>query len=103
MQESDIRNKGESLLNPGVLSAVTKSLAKRVPSLSPSALSTPEKASHNASPGPQPSSIIVDSENLEDSMKKVRSPRSHEVGVIRVGRHAGSSLCVCVYVIYLAL
>ncbi|XP_045121042.1 rab GTPase-binding effector protein 1-like isoform X2 [Portunus trituberculatus] len=78
LEESDIRNKGESLLNPGVLSVVTKSLAKRVPSLSPSTLSTPEKASHNTSFGPQPSSLIVDSENLEDSMKKVRSPRSHE-------------------------
>ncbi|KAK8376557.1 hypothetical protein O3P69_009875 [Scylla paramamosain] len=72
LEESDIRNKGESLLNPGVLSVVTKSLAKRVPSLSPSTLSTPEKASHNTSFGPQPSSLIVDSENLEDSMKKAQ-------------------------------
>lgn len=72
LEESDIRNKGESLLNPGVLSVVTKSLAKRVPSLSPSTLSTPEKASHNTSFGPQPSSLIVDPENLEDSMKKAQ-------------------------------
>lgn len=28
-------------------------------------------------------------------MKKVRSPRSHEVGVSGLGRHAGSPMCVC--------
>ncbi|XP_050711995.1 rab GTPase-binding effector protein 1-like isoform X2 [Eriocheir sinensis] len=73
LEESDIRNKGESLLSPGVLSAVTKSLAKRVPSLSPTVHSTPEKASHNTSLGAQqPSSITVDPENLEDSMKKAQ-------------------------------
>lgn len=64
LQESDIRTKGESLLSPGVLSAVTKSLAKRVPSLSPSALSTPEKTNASSVSG-------VDAESLEDSMKRV--------------------------------
>ncbi|KAK3884811.1 hypothetical protein Pcinc_010939 [Petrolisthes cinctipes] len=67
LEESDIRTKGESLLSPGVLSAVTKSLAKRVPSLSPSALSTPEKTTANASSGSG-----VDAESLEDSMKRAQ-------------------------------
>nr|XP_053627273.1 rab GTPase-binding effector protein 1-like isoform X3 [Cherax quadricarinatus] len=73
LEESDIRTKSESLLSPGVLSAVTKSLAKRVPSLSPSALSTPEKTTSGSAVG-TPSSLGtgVDAENLEDSMKRAQ-------------------------------
>ncbi|KAG7166856.1 Rab GTPase-binding effector protein 1-like [Homarus americanus] len=78
LEESDIRTKSESLLSPGVLSAVTKSLAKRVPSLSPSTLSTPEKTTSGSAIG-TPSSLGtgVDAENLEDSMKRA-DPRGVE-------------------------
>ncbi|XP_068218588.1 rab GTPase-binding effector protein 1-like isoform X3 [Palaemon carinicauda] len=70
LEDSDNRTKGDSLLSPGVLSAVTKSLAKRVPSLSPSALSTPEKTSGNTSSTPVAAGSTIDAENLEDSMKR---------------------------------
>ncbi|XP_064090449.1 rab GTPase-binding effector protein 1-like isoform X2 [Macrobrachium nipponense] len=72
LEDSDNRTKGDSLLSPGVLSAVTKSLAKRVPSLSPSALSTPEKTSGNASSTPAAAGSGIDAENLEDSMKRAQ-------------------------------
>ncbi|KAK7080238.1 Zinc ion binding [Halocaridina rubra] len=73
LEDSDNRTKGESLLSPGVLSAVTKSLAKRVPSLSPSALSTPEKTSGGSSAGtPIVVGSGIDAENLEDSMKRAQ-------------------------------
>lgn len=78
LQDSYIRTKGESLLSPGVLSAVTKSLAKRVPSLSPSsALSTPEKTPSSGGgggggTGGTAGAPGVDAENLEDSMRRVR-------------------------------
>ncbi|XP_037803987.1 rab GTPase-binding effector protein 1-like [Penaeus monodon] len=72
LEDSYIRSKSESLLSPGVISAVTKSLAKRVPSLSPSsALSTPEKTPSTGSAGP-PLGTGVDAENLEDSMRKAQ-------------------------------
>ncbi|XP_068218587.1 rab GTPase-binding effector protein 1-like isoform X2 [Palaemon carinicauda] len=72
LEDSDNRTKGDSLLSPGVLSAVTKSLAKRVPSLSPSALSTPEKTSGNTSSTPVAAGSTIDAENLEDSMKRAQ-------------------------------
>ena len=44
LEECDLKGRGDSLLNPGVLSVVTKSLAKRVPSLSPAhSVATPGK------------------------------------------------------------
>ncbi|XP_071544264.1 rab GTPase-binding effector protein 1-like isoform X1 [Panulirus ornatus] len=73
LEESDIRAKSESLLSPGVLSAVTKSLAKKVPSLSPSALSTPEKTVSGTGIGtPSLGGTGVDAENLEESMKRAQ-------------------------------
>ncbi|CAL4060506.1 unnamed protein product, partial [Meganyctiphanes norvegica] len=70
LEEADIRGKGESLLSPGVLTAVTKSLAKRVPSLNPAgtSLTTPEKTT----PTHQTPNATTDADNLEDSMKKAQ-------------------------------
>ena len=81
-----LQERGDSLLNP--LSVVTKSLAKRVPSLSPAhSGATPEKtqsASAASTPvghsaqvtlasqgGTTPPASSQSDENLEDSMKKV--------------------------------
>ncbi|XP_076036235.1 rab GTPase-binding effector protein 1-like isoform X3 [Oratosquilla oratoria] len=74
--DSELRSRGDSLLSPNVLSAVTKSLAKRVPSLSPSAGGTPEKTVPPTCGSSAPGSS--EQENLEDSMKKVNSRYAQE-------------------------